>query len=260
MGHIRNQYPPDTVKWRKVVAALAEGEDVGAVAAATTKAAEAGLDLAKGDKGLAHAVWLLAQVTNAARADDLAGALSGLGLDPRSSESAVDLVGGFSDAMDSFLSETRSRTDIGEMAQLAACETLSKIIGERSISLFTAEPGAVQSVLRELSKQQGFADLTHAFFGRFTERYLGYHLSRELSMHVGVNQRFADPSQHSAFIEQLAAHSRQVAAIVREFAAGWYSKSRHETGLSKRSAMGFASYSITKIQTELHRRGARDDG
>lgn len=258
MGHIRNQYPPDTVKWRKVVAALAEGEDVGAVAAATTKAAEAGLDLAKGDKGLAHAVWLLAQVTNAARADDLAGALSGLGLDPRSSESAVDLIGGFSDAMDSFLSETRSRTDIGEMAQLAACETLAAAVGERSVNLFTDGPDAVRMALRELSKTQGFAELAHTFFGRFTERYLGYHLSRELSSHVGLNQRFADPAEHSAFLEQLARHSHQVAGIVREFAGGWYNKSRHETSLSKASARGFASYSITKIQSELQRRGERD--
>jgi len=258
MGHIRNQYPPDTIKWRKVVAALAEGEDVGDVAAATTKAAQAGLELAKADKGLAHAVWLLAQLTHAARSENIAGELDRVGIDPGSCSSSAALIGGFSDAMDSFLSKTHSRTDIGEMAQLAACETIAKFVGDRSPNLFASGPDAVQIALRDLSKQKGFAELAHSFFGRFTERYLGYHLSRELSMHVGVNQRFADPSDHTAFLEKLGGHSHQVAAIVREFAAGWYAKSRYETGLSKASAKGFARYSITKIQAELQHREKRD--
>lgn len=258
MGHIRNQYPPDTIAWRKVVAALAEGEDIGGVAAATTDAAKAGLELAKSDKGLAHAVWLLAQITHAARSEDLPSELGRLGLDSASCSSAAGLIAGFSDAMDAFLSKSRSRTDIGEMAQMAACETIAKVVGGRAENLFADGPDAVQSALRELSRQKGFAELSHAFFGRFTERYLGYHLSRELSAHVGLNQRFADPADHIAFLEKLATHSQQVAGIVREFSAGWYAKSRHETGLSKASATGFASYSITKIQSELRRRGDRD--
>lgn len=258
MGHIRNQYPPDTIKWRKVVAALAEGDDVGDVAAATTEAAKTGLELAKSDKGLAYAVWLLAQITHAARSEDLPDALGRLGVDPASCGSAEGLIAGFSDAMDAFLAKSRSRTDIGEMAQMAACEAIAKVVGGRADNLFADGPAAVQSVLRELSKQNGFAELSHAFFGRFTERFLGYHLSRELSAHVGPNQRFADPVDHTAFLEKLAVHSHQVTGIVREFSAGWYAKSRYETGLSKTSAKNFASYSITKIQSELRRRGERD--
>lgn len=260
MGHMRIVITPDTASWRSVVAAIADGADVPVVAGATEKAAQAGLDLAKGDKGLGHAVWLMAQLTIAARADDFQAALSDRNIDAGTASSAIDIVAGFSEAMDRHLAETCARTDIGEMAQLAASETLSGLVGDRADGLFGESTESVQNALHSLSTKDGFATLAHSFFSRFTERYLGYHLSRELSQHVGVNQRFEDPAAHSEFLDKLGVHSRQVALIVREFAGGWYSKSRFETGISQRSAMGFASHALTKIRDELRKRGQRHVG
>lgn len=257
MGHMRNQLTPDTAQWRPVVAAIAEGDDVPVVADATMKAAEKGLELAKSDAGLSHAIWLMAQMVMAAREDNLVAAFTERSIDAGDATSAIDIIAGFSEAMDHHLAETCSRTDIGEMAQLAASETLSALVGETADGLFGESRESVQQALREFSTKSGFATLAYTFFSRFTERYLGYHLSRELSQHVGINQRFSDPAAHSEFLEKLGAHSRQVALIVREFAGGWYSKSRFETGISKRSARGFASYSLTKIRDELRRRGQR---
>lgn len=258
MGHLRNQYPPDTAKWRPVVAALVEQESISVVAEATMEAAVKGLEAAKGDKGLSHAVWLLAKIADAARSENFNQELVSRGLDSAATTSSLELVASFSDAMDNHLLRKRARTDIGEMAQCAAAETLSQILSNRASGLWGDQTRSVQDVLREHSTTAGFSELAHKFFARFTERYLGYHLSRELSQHVGPNQRFSNPQEHSEFLERIGSHSRQVAEIVKEFAGGWYSKSRFETGLSEQSASGFASYCLTKIRAEIKRRSLND--
>jgi hypothetical protein len=257
MGHNRLQYPPDTQKWLPVVEAVADGADVASVAGATLAAVEKGLEQAKGDQGLALAVWLLAHIALAAREDDFQAALATKGVDVPAGATVVDIVAGLSDAMDRQLRATRGRTDIGEMAQLAAAESIAELVGRESTDLFGSRE-AVQEAFRSYSTKDGFGSLAHAFFSRFIERYLGYHLSRELSRHVGESQRFADPEAHSAFLDRMRSHSQQVALIVKQFSAGWHSKSKFETGISERSARGFSAYALTKIRDEIKRRGQRD--
>lgn len=257
MGHNRLQYPPDTRKWLPVVEAVAEGADVAVVASATLAAAGNGLEQAKADTGLAHAVWLLAHVALAARDDNFSASLAAKGVDVPEGATVYDIVAGFSDSMDRHLRETRARTDIGEMAQLAAAESITALVNSQAADLFRSQE-AVQSAFRSFSTKDGFATLAHAFFSRFTERYLGYHLSRELSRHVGESQRFSDPEAHSEFLDRVRSYSRQVALIVKEFSAGWHSKSKFETGISERSARGFSAYALTKIKDEIRRRGQRD--
>jgi hypothetical protein len=261
MGHLRLASLPDTAPWREVVELIAEGASVAGIAQSTIQAAVRGLDAAKADQGLAHAVYLLAHVTIAARDETtFIERLAGLGIQVPSDPNLYDLVGSLSDAMDGHLRNTRSRTDFGEMAQLAAVEALAALAGPKSENLWESDAAPVRSAVRTLSTKEGFATLSHEFFSRFMQRYLTYHLSRELSLHVGPNQRFRDPAEHSEFIERLGVHTRQAAIIVRDYAGGWYSKSKYETGISKASARKFAAYSLTKLRDELRVRGARDVG
>lgn len=261
MGHLRVGRTPDTVPWREVVELVADGAPVAAIAQSTIVAAQRGLDLAKGDEGLAHAVYLLAHITIAARDEStFVERLAALGVDVRADANVYDLAGAFSDAMDRHLRDARARTDFGEMAQLAAVESLSALTGPQSQNLWESDEAPVRSAVRELSTKQGFSTLSHDFFSRFMQRYLTYHLSRELAQHVGPNQRFRDPSEHSEFLERLAIHTKQAALIVRDYAGGWYSKSKYETGISKSSAKKFAAYSLVKLRDELKVRGARDVG
>lgn len=244
-----------------MVELVAEGAPVASVAQSTLQAAQRGLDLARSDEGLAHAVYLLAHVTIAARDEaTFASRLKELGLDVPANANVYDLAGALSDALDRHLRNTRSRTDIGELAQLAAVESLSVLTGPRSENLWESDSAPVQRAVRELSTREGFASLSHDFFSRFMQRYLTYHLSRELSQHVGPNQRFRDPTEHSAFLERLAVHTRQAALIVRDYAGGWFSKSKYETGISKPSARSFTAYALVKLKSELEVRGARDVG
>lgn len=261
MGHLRVGRTPDTAPWRRVVELVAEGAPVATIAQSTISAAQKGLDLAKGDEGLAHAIYLLAHVTIAARDDtDFASRLSELGLDVSGDANLYDLAAAFSEAMDGHLRSSNARTDFGEMAQLAAVESLSALAGPSSQNLWESDDAPVRPAVRDLSTKTGFSSLTHDFFSRFMQRYLTYHLSRELAVHVGPNQRFRDPSEHTQFLEQIAIHTRQAALIVRDYAGGWYSKSMYETGISKDSARRFAAYSLIKLRDELQIRGARDVG
>jgi hypothetical protein len=259
MGNQRIGTLPDTAPWQCVVGLLADGGDAGAVAAATTEAALQGLELARGDEGLTYCTWLLAQVALAARTDDFADALlDRIGVPFAGPPDIYDLIAGFSDAVDRRLTKTASRTDVGEMAQLAAVESLTALLSERASHLFGSTTDDVHRAACELSTQRGFGSLAHDFFARFAQRFLSYHLGRELSQHVGGNGRFADPQEHTAFLEQLAVHCREASTIVREFAGDWYTKHRIEDGVALAKVRGFVNHALTKLRGELQMRGERD--
>src|SRR5206468_3210588 len=118
--------------------------------------------------------------------------------------------------------------------------------------------GEVRRAVRTFSTRKGFAFLAGAFFARFAERFLLYHLGRELSLHVGGNGRFADPRAHTAFVDDLGIHCREAAVIVKEFAAGWYSRANFVAGITERQAAGFAAHCVEKLEAELAVRGGRD--
>ncbi len=260
MGHQRIQGRlPNTAPWREVVGHVADGADIGVIAAATSNAAQLGLDLAENDEGLKQTFWLLTQVVLAARDTDFQAALRDVGVVIPSEPTTFNIVAGFTDAIDNHLRKTHARTDIGEMAQLAAAETLTATLSTRLTNLFGPSPHDVQQAVRDSSTQIGFANLAHEFFSRFSQRFLTYHLSRELANHVGQGKAFASPVEHSEFIDQLGMHCRQTALIVRTFAGEWYSKHNFEGGITPTKAKGFVYVAVGKLRKELALRGERDD-
>jgi hypothetical protein len=146
------------------------------------------------------------------------------------------------------------------MAQLAAVEALTGLLSQRSADLFGTTAAEVRREAKKLSTQRGFGTLAHEFFACFTQRFLAYHLGRELPLHIGGNGRFADPEEHNAFVGQLQVNCREAAAIIHSFAADWYSKalSPKGKGISRTSARGFISHALTKLHDQLMTRGARD--
>lgn len=258
MGHIRLGTLPDTRLWNFVVGLVAEGADVASVATATSRAAIKGLDLAHADAGLCHTIYLLTQLVLAAREDNFPAALSRSGITNSREPGFLDIVTGFSEAIDKHLSGKYRRTDIGEMAKRAAVESITALVRERSESLFGTTTDEIKRAAYDLSTKNGFAKLTHEFFSRFTHRFLNYHLSRELSNHVGGNGRFADSEQCSEFVKELGQHCREASEIVRTFARDWYSKKNFEGGITPGKARFFTDYAVTKLKAELTVRGGRD--
>jgi hypothetical protein len=258
MGHLRLNTLPDTVPWRHVVALLAEDGDVAAVAMATTQAALRGLDLAKDDPGLVQSFLLLSRIVLAARQPQFADALNTAGIPVAPDPGVFDIVGGFSDAIDEILRCNHGRSDIGEMAQLACAESLTALLTERAANLYETTAAEVRDAAYRLSTQTGFATLAHDFFARFTQRFLTYHLGRELSNHVGGNGRFADPNEHNEFVAQLATHCREAAAIMRRYAGEWHSKATFEGGVTEAKVRRFVNHVLKKLAAELLLRGQRD--
>lgn len=259
MGHLRLGELPRTRKWQQVVALIDGGAGTAQIANATITAAEGGLEKAGHDAGLVEAVWLLTQVPLAARTDDFTRSLQQAGLDVHGPPTLIDIVGAFSDAVDERLGKNGGRTDLGEMAQMAAVETLSGVLGARTTTLFETTPADVQREAGALATSQKFSDLARQFFSRLTERYLGYFLSRALNLQVGDDRRFATLAQQAAFTRALGTHCKEASHIVEKFSGAWFSKTLFEKkGISREDAAGFAQYAMQKIAAEL-RQGARPD-
>ena len=141
MGHIRLGVLPKSRKWNQVVGLIAGGADVEHIAAVSADAAENGLDRASDDVGLAHAFWLLTQIPLAARQADFPSRLRGLGLDGLSVDpSLIEIIAAFGRAVDRHVRATGRRTDLGEMAQHAASETLCVTGGTRASQLVWSCP------------------------------------------------------------------------------------------------------------------------
>src|SRR3954454_10273516 len=144
MGHIRLGELPRTRRWQEVVALLAGGAQAPQVAKATIRAAERILERAFHDNGLTETVWLLFRLPMAARAQDFSDALQQCGLDVSEAPGLMRLLASFTDAVDRRLSNNRGRTDLGEMAQMAAVETFADVLGPRTQSLFDTTADDVQ--------------------------------------------------------------------------------------------------------------------
>ena len=254
MSHIRLGTLPKTQKWEHVVGLIAGGADVERIAAASADAAEHGLERASQDQGLAHVFWLLTQIPQAA-----SGQLKRLGLEVSSKPTLLEIVGAFTNAVDRQVRTRGNRSDLGEMAQHAASETLTTLAGRELPSLFGPTTGDVQQAFAKLGSSDRFSVLARDFFSRLTSRSLGYFLSRELSKHVGPNKRFAAVSEHSDFNTALDLHCREASRIIKEFSGGWYGKTLFQEGdISPNRASQFAHVAFKKLRAELRKRRGAD--
>lgn len=247
MGHIRLGNLPRTRRWQQVIGLLEAGAGTPQVAAATLEAAKRGLAEAADDPALIHSFWLLTQLPLCARDENYVHELNRVGLPVTGQPGLMELIGSFSDAVDAHIRRTGGRTDLGEMAQMGAAESLAGILRTRTASLFGTTPEDVRRELARLATPRNFSLLARDFFARLTERYVTYFLSRELS------NQLASVAANREFREALSVHCRQASKIVEEFAGGWFSKTNFEGGITRNKAANFIGYAMKKLRTELQR-------
>ena len=260
MGHIRLGNLPRTRKWQQVVSLIEGGARAPQIANATIAAAEKALELAAKDKGLVETVWLLTQLPLAAQNDNFAHALQSSGLDVSDSPGLMEVIGAFSDAVDKKMANNCGRTDLGEMAQMAASETMIQIIEPRTQSLFGTTPDDVKNAFSSIATNRQFGLFARDFFAQLTNKCLDYFVSRAIHDHVGEGRRFRTLAQQGEFTKALGIHSREASKIVGDFSGGWFSKTNWEKGgISRQDAEGFAHVAMNKIVAEL-KEGARPDG
>ena len=257
MGHLRLKPLPKTRDWDAVVAKLQTGADVTDLAAATAHAADEAMESARADPGLGYAVWLLTQLPLAARSDQFEGRLVELGFSAAADRSLVTLISEFTLALDKHVAGQPNRTDLGEMARLAAVDALTAAIEPHLPSLFT-DNSDVRLGLSKLATKAQFGAMARDFFARLTNRTLEYYLSREYPNHVGPGRTFASLAEQAEFRSAMRRHCNEVSLIVEEFAGGWFSKSAFQRTLNPETAQGFAAYSLKKLRDELRVRGGGD--
>ncbi len=253
MGHTRLGRLPRTKKWQEVVGLVGAGAATADIAAATLDASKLGLEDAASDPALLHSFWLLTQLPLCARKADFVAELAKIGVSITGEATLMELVGGLSDAVDAHVYRVGGRTDLGEMAQMGAAETLSSVLGQRTTSLFETTSEDVHRELARLGTPVNFSVVARDFFARVTERYLTYFLSRELSNTletVDANRQFR---------EALSLHCKQASKIVEQFAAEWFSKANYQGGITPRKAAGFIGHAMTKLRAELQEGAAGGD-
>ena len=259
VGHWLLGNLPQTRPWLRVVELLGLGADASTVAEATLQAAERGLERVRDDEGFVHAVWLLTQLPLAAKTEDFRSALQQLGIDVPSQVTVDDIVTGFMSAVDRHLERKGGRTDLGELAQLAAAEVLTTVGHDLAEDLYEASPERVRQGVAKLNTVSQFGRLGSAFFASFLNRYLVGLLSRELSNHVGPGYRFSSTQECGEFTRALDDHCREAAVIVQRFSGEWFSSKAYRGPITRRTAANFAHGGVSKLRKELAIR-ARKDG
>jgi hypothetical protein len=206
---------------QEVVEQLRLGADASAVAASAAGAAEASLQGASHDPAFLHSFWLLTQIPLAARGPAFADDLWHLGLEVPEQPSLMDVAAAFSGAVDRYTHQRGGRTDLGEMAEMAAVESLTATVGPTLPSLFGATPEEVRRAIGRPSGGDRFSALAREFFTRLTQRSLEYYLSRELSNHIGPGGRFRNDVARAQFDDALGMHCREASRIVEAFDGGY---------------------------------------
>lgn len=130
MGHVRLGSLPRTRRWQQVVGLIAAGAEPDQVASATLTTAEQALKRAYDDIGLTETVWLLTQLPLAAREENFVSALRSRGIDVSDAPSLAEITCAVADAIDRRIGKNGNRSDLGEMAQMAAVETISRVVGD----------------------------------------------------------------------------------------------------------------------------------
>jgi hypothetical protein len=258
MGHQHLGTLPSSRKWQAVIDLISGGANVQAVAAATAVAAEIHLSQASNNMAVRKCVWLLTQIPVAARSDDEFGSeLRKLGLAVSDAPTVEEIGSALMQALDAYVANKGQQTDIGEIAQLAAVESLVAVAGREIGDLFGPDATRIKAALRGLGTKNQFSVLARDFFSRLSRRTFDYFLSRELSQHVGVNSRFKTIREHREFEIALDLHCRETSRILEEFAGEWFSKHTYEGGITPLKAGRFAHVAFGKMLDEFRvRRGA----
>ncbi len=273
MGHIRLGVIPKTQAWSSVVAEFASSgggagaprlggvqtkpPSVAAVARQTLTAAEGGLQRAKSDPRLAHTFLLLTRVVTASREQNWIALLAGHGINLKPNATVFDLSAALQRAADDYSFARGPATDVGEIAQKAAGETLCGLVAPEAETLFGDTGEDLQIAVKRLSTKAGFSRLGQKFFGRFLTHFLNFYLSRITAHNAGTGS-IRRVSDITAFNRSLAVHCEQSAAIVRGFSGEWFSKTNFLSGIDSQDATGFVAVALEKLKAELKQQAADD--
>ena len=258
MGHQRLKSIPRSREWEHVVELLGDGGAAAEIAGASADAINRDLKSAAKDPALTEVAFLLATIPGAAREKDAAQALRDLGIAAGPKFTLLQLVSAIDRAVDRQARGSITRTDLGELAGLAAASSLTNALSPDLPTLFGTTSADLQAALTKLDSPARFGKLARTFFADLTQRSLEYYLSRAYARFVGPGETFASLAEQIAFRDALREHCYESAVILEQYAAEWFSKSKYEGGITRDNAQVFARTALQKLRRELSIRSGSD--
>ena len=253
MGHNRLGRLPRTRKWKEVIQSISHDGSVAEIADASLKAVDTGLKKISGDIGFTLTLTVILKFMEIARSKDLETALMEQGFQSPKDGSVFDLIGILRQKIDAELNLRGAKSDVSEVAQNSFIEVLFKYLSYDSAVLFETTPGDTYRSLQKASTGNTFKNMMHEFYVAFTQRYLAYYLSRELSLHVNPESRFRNISEHEDFTYQFNQYINQAIRIADDFTPGWFGKAQYEGNLTHDSISRYVYVAFKKIREEFSR-------
>jgi len=256
MGHVRLGTLPKTRAWKEVIALIANGADVSAIADATMRAADKAFEAIQNDKEFGDTVELLTQLAVAARKDDPGEFLESVGIRLSDQTSLAEVSVVLTQALEQKAARSGSRSDFGELAHNALVGAVVEHLSERFGPMFAPNSQEVHLALSDLGKKSQFGGLSRTFFAKLTNSSIDYFLSRTIGTQIGEGQRFATTNQVAQFQGALELHCKEAAEIVERYSADWFSKHHFQSGgeIPDAKTKGFGWYAMKKMRDELKMR------
>ncbi len=259
MGHNRLGILPKNHRWKHVIDLLKKEADLPEITRASLHAMLTNFERIPKDAGFNLVLSNIFGFAAGARSGNFQEFLEESGIRLSHEAGPLDIVCGLQNKIDNDLGRQRSRSDPGEIAQNAFVETMLSTSSAAQSAMFDLGRDAAINQIGGALKGKEFAGFMHAFFTKFTSRYMKYYLSRELSNHVGPGKYFESIDRHREFNETLGTYISQVVRIADEFTPGWFSKANYEQNLNRESISRYSYIAFKKIISEF-KRGETLDG
>lgn len=253
MGHIRLGVLPKKTPWMSIMRQFADADTPVSDLSNTVLDNTDELFASKASQiCVGYCVWLLAQLTQAAKKDDFISSLDELGIYVREEAKATEFLARIAGESSKRLSSIEPRTAINNIAGLALRETLTHTVGLYANTLFNTGVDDIQNALRKYSTQRQFSNLLHLFFASFISRTLRFVFDKEIANQVGPGKRFENIQELEYFERELETFANQTARMIDTFSGGWYSKKLWQQGeISKFDAEKFVNVALKKLRSDL---------
>ena len=260
MGHVRLGKLPASRKWQDIVAYLASSEmDVANLANSISEATQKALLKAENDAAFVETCWLLINIPQAAKADDVVGAFKDIGVNVPSSPTLLDVAIGFDNAIERVMRRPDVKiSDLGEMARQAGIAALMDVTQERLPTLWQPNDTDERTTLATLASPDKFGELSQRFFTNLTEKNILYFLDREWPKHIGPDKLAKSIGDMSVLNQSIRRHCEETTLIMRAFSKDWLAKNLYvkDRKITRIQSANFASYALKKINTELSERAS----
>jgi hypothetical protein len=188
----------------------------------------------------------------ASRSKDFLSILAEHNLKLPTSAGLMDFIGLLDETIDRCLRRSGHRSHLAEMARYSAIDCMNETFSSRTPSLFGNDVEMTRQSIKKHTTRRTFSTIGQKFWGCFLSRFLDYHLSREVSNHIGQEKTFTTIDKYNSFRFAFDRHCKETIAIVKDFSGGWPSVTEFKEGITAENVRTkYLPIALKKIKSEL---------